>query len=85
MTLLTVPPSLRTDNLKGLGATLTVRQRDNDVGRTAPRPLLQHLEPVSKKKMMWVSDRDVRHDPFKNRGTLSCSVNQRSPTPSLSL
>ncbi len=52
----------------------SVRQRDNDVGGTASRPLLQHLKPVPKKKMMRVSDRDVRHDPFKNRGTLSCSV-----------
>src|SRR3954447_2896118 len=51
-----------------------VRQRDNDVGGTAPRPLLQHLNPVPKKKMMRVSDRDVRHDPLDNRGTLTCSV-----------
>ncbi|BBB94737.1 hypothetical protein BE61_01470 [Bradyrhizobium elkanii USDA 61] len=31
---------------------------------------------------MRVSDRDVRHDPLKNRGTLSCSVTQPSATPS---
>ncbi|MET4232649.1 hypothetical protein ABIA85_005938 [Bradyrhizobium sp. LA6.10] len=59
-----------------------VRQRDNDVGRTAPRPLLQHLKPVPEQKMMRVSDRDVRHDPLENRGTLTCSVTRPSPTPS---
>src|ERR1700737_2243675 len=32
--------------------------------------------------MMRVSDRDVRHDPFKNRGTLPCSATQPSATPS---
>ncbi len=58
-----------------------VRQRDNDVGGTAPRPLLQHLKPVPKKKMMRVGDRDVRHHPFQNRGTLSCSVTPPTPTP----
>ena len=52
----------------------SVRQRDNDVGGTAPRPLLQHLKPVPKQKMMRVVDRDVRHDPVKNSGTLSCSA-----------
>jgi hypothetical protein len=52
----------------------SVWQRDNDVGGTAPRPLLQHLKPAPKKKMMRVSDRDVRHDPLKNRGTLACSA-----------
>lgn len=51
-----------------------VRQRDNDVGGTAPRSLLQHLKPVPKKKMMRVSDPDAIHDPFKNRGTLTCSA-----------
>ncbi|MGY3108283.1 hypothetical protein ACVWWR_004510 [Bradyrhizobium sp. LM3.2] len=51
-----------------------VRQRDNDVRGTAPRPLLQHLNPVPKKKMMRVGDRDVRHEPLENRGTLTCSV-----------
>lgn len=60
----------------------SVRQRDNDVGGTAPRPLLQHLKPLPKKEMMRVSDRDVRHDPFKNRGTLSCSVIPPTPMPS---
>lgn len=45
----------------------SVRQRDNDVGGTAPRPLLQHLKPVPKQEMMRVGDRDVRHDPLKNR------------------
>ncbi|MGY4447814.1 hypothetical protein ACVWZR_002474 [Bradyrhizobium sp. i1.3.1] len=60
----------------------SVRQRDNDVGGTAPRPLLQHLKPVPKKRMMRVGDRDVRHDPLKNRGTLSCSATRPSPTPS---
>jgi hypothetical protein len=29
---------------------------------------------VPKKKMMRLGDRDVRHDPLKNRGTLSCSA-----------
>ncbi|MBB4428322.1 hypothetical protein GGD66_006909 [Bradyrhizobium sp. CIR48] len=58
-----------------------VRQRDNDVGGTAPRPLLQHLKPVPKKKMMRVGNRDVRHDPFKNRGTLTCSPTPRSAMP----
>ncbi len=58
-----------------------VRQRDKDVGRTAPRPLLEHLNPVPKQKMMRVGDRDVRHDPLKNRGTLTCSVTQLMPTP----
>ena len=52
----------------------SVRQRDDDVGGTAPRPLLQHLKPVPEQEMMRVSDRDVRHNPLKNRGTLSCSV-----------
>ena len=52
----------------------SVRQRDNDVGGTASRPLLQHLKPVPKKEMMRVGDRDVRQDPLKNRGTLSCSA-----------
>jgi hypothetical protein len=32
--------------------------------------------------MMRVSDRDVRHDPFKNRGILPCSAIPHSPTPS---
>src|ERR1700737_4936420 len=32
--------------------------------------------------MMRVSDRDVRHNPFKNRGTLPCSASQPSATPS---
>lgn len=59
-----------------------VRQRDNDIGGTAPRPLLQHLTPVPEQKMMRVSDRDVRHDPPENRGTLTCSVTQPSATPS---
>jgi len=59
-----------------------VRQRDNDIGGTAPRPLLQHLKPVPEQKMMRVSDRDVRHDPLENRGTLTCSVTQPSATPS---
>ncbi|MGY4501314.1 hypothetical protein ACVWYH_005245 [Bradyrhizobium sp. GM24.11] len=58
-----------------------VRQRDNDVGGTAPRSLLQHLKPVPKKKMMRVSDRDARHDPLKNRGTLTCSATPPTPTP----
>lgn len=52
----------------------SVRKRDNDVVGTAPRPLLQHLKPLPKKKMIRVGDRDVRHDPLKNRGTLSCSA-----------
>lgn len=52
----------------------SVRQRDNDVGGTASRPLLQHLKPEPEQKMMRVGDRDVRHDPFQNRGTLSCSA-----------
>jgi hypothetical protein len=52
----------------------SVWQRDDDVGGTAPRPLLQHLKPAPKKKMMRVSDRDVRHDPLKNGGTLACSA-----------
>ena len=52
----------------------SVRQRDNDIGGTAPRPLVEHLKPVPKQKMMRVGDRDVRHDPFQNRGTLSCSA-----------
>ena len=56
----------------------SVRQRDNDVGGTAPRPLLQHLKPVPKQKMMRVVDRDVRHDPVKNSGTLSCSASPLS-------
>lgn len=60
-----------------------VRQRDNDVGGTAPRPLLQHLKPVPKQKMMRVRDRDVRHDPLKNRGTLTCSATLWSPPRSL--
>src|SRR5438874_7963815 len=60
----------------------SVRQRDNDVGGTASRPLLQHLKPVPKQEMMRVGDRDVRHDPLKNRGTLSCSATQPSATPS---
>jgi len=60
----------------------SVRQRDNDVGGTAPRPLLQHLKPVPKQKMMRVVDRDVRHDPVKNSGTLSCSAIPLSQTPS---
>src|SRR5271165_1818216 len=59
----------------------SIRQRDNDVGGTASRPLLEHIKPVSKQKMMRVGDRDVRHDPLKNRGTLSCSVSPRSRTP----
>ena len=59
-----------------------VRQRDNDVRGTAPRPLLQHLKPVPEQKMMRVSDRDVRHDPLKNRGTLTCSATRPSPTSS---
>ena len=54
-----------------------VRQRDNDVRGTAPRPLLQHLKPVPEQKIMRVSDRDVRHDPLKNRGTLTCSAMPR--------
>jgi hypothetical protein len=37
---------------------------------------------VPKKKMMRVSDRDARHDPLKNRGTLTCSATQPSATPS---
>jgi hypothetical protein len=60
----------------------SVRQRDNHVGGTASRPLLQHLKPMPKKEMMRVSDRDVRHDPLKNRGTPSCSVTPPTPTPS---
>src|SRR5271165_2232286 len=60
----------------------SIRQRDNDVGGTASRPLLEHIKPVSKQKMMRVGDRDVRHDPLKNRGTLSCSVIRPMPTPS---
>lgn len=59
-----------------------VRQRDNDVGGTAPRSLLEHLKPVPEQKMMRVSDRDVRHDPLENRGTLTCSVTPPTPTPS---
>lgn len=59
----------------------SVRQCDNDVGGTASRPLLQHLKPLPKQEMMRVGDRDVRHDPFKNRGTLSCSVTPPTPTP----
>jgi hypothetical protein len=60
----------------------SVWQRDNDVGGTASRPLLQHLKPAPKKKMMRVSDRDVRHAPLKNRGTLPCSAIRPMPTPS---
>ena len=60
----------------------SVRQRDYDVGGTVARPLFQHLKPVPEQKMMRVGDRDVRHDPFQNRGTLSCSANQPSLTPS---
>lgn len=60
----------------------SVRQRDNDVGGTAPGPLLQYLKAVPEQKMLRVRDRDVRHDPFQNRGTLSCSVSQPSQTPS---
>ncbi len=56
-----------------------IRQRDNDVGGTAPRPLLQHLKAVAEQKMMRVRDRDVRHDPFQNRGTMPCSVIPRPP------
>jgi hypothetical protein len=52
----------------------SVGQRDYDVGGTAPRLLFQHLKPVPEKKMVRVCDRDVRHDPLKNRGTLSCSA-----------
>jgi hypothetical protein len=52
----------------------SVRQRDNDVGGAAPRPLLQHFKAVPKKEMMRVGNRDMRHDPVKDRGTLSCSV-----------
>src|ERR1700704_6449315 len=59
-----------------------VRQRDNDVRGTAPRSLLQHLKPVPEQKMMRVSDRDVRHDPLKNRGTLTCSATPPWATPS---
>lgn len=59
----------------------SVRQRDNNVGGTTSRPLLQHFKPVPEQKMMRVGDRDVRYDPVKNRGTLSCSVIPRSPTP----
>ncbi|WP_275974727.1 ATP-binding protein [Bradyrhizobium sp. CW10] len=33
-------------------------------------------------KMIRVSDRDVRHDPLGNRGTLTCSVMPWSPPPS---
>ncbi|MGF6313648.1 hypothetical protein ABIB82_007827 [Bradyrhizobium sp. i1.8.4] len=60
----------------------SVRQRDNDVGGTAPGPFLEQLKPVPKQKMMRVGDRDVRHDPLQNRGTLSCSATQPSATPS---
>ena len=56
----------------------SVRQRDNDVGGTAPGPFLEQLKPVPKQKMMRVDDRDVRHDPFQNRGTLSCSASPLS-------
>ncbi len=59
----------------------SVRQRDNDVGGTAPRPLLQHLKAMPKKEMMRVGNRDVRDDPVKNRGTLPCSVIPPMPTP----
>jgi len=52
----------------------SVRQRDYDVGGTVARPLFQHLKPVPEQKMMRVGDRDVRHDPFQNGGTLSCSA-----------
>lgn len=51
-----------------------VRQRDNDIGGTAPRLLLQHCKPVPTQKMMRVNGRDVRDDPLKNRGTPACSV-----------
>ncbi|MCP1845722.1 hypothetical protein J2R78_008756 [Bradyrhizobium sp. USDA 4538] len=37
---------------------------------------------MPKKKMMRVSDRDVRHDPLKNRGTLTCSAIPRLAMPS---
>ena len=59
-----------------------IGQRDNDISRTSPRSLLQHLKPVSKKEMMRVGDRDVRHDPIQNRGILPCSAIQPLPTPS---
>jgi hypothetical protein len=52
----------------------SIRQRDNDVGGTAPRSFLQDGKPPPKEKMMRVGNRDVRHDPVKNRGTLPCSV-----------
>ena len=59
----------------------SIRQRDNDVGGTAPRSSLQDGKPLSKQKMMRVGNRDVRHDPVKNRGTFPCSVIPPMPTP----
>ena len=59
-----------------------VRQRYNHVRGAACRPLRHHRKPVSKKEMMGVGDREMRHDPAKNCGTLPCSATRPMPTPS---
>ena len=59
-----------------------VRQRYNHVRGAACRPLRHHRKPVSKKEMMGVGDREMRHDPAKNCGTLPCSATPPSATPS---
>ena len=59
-----------------------VRQRYNHVRGAACRSLRHHRKPVSKKEMMGVGDREMRHDPAKNCGTLPCSATRPMPTPS---
>jgi hypothetical protein len=59
-----------------------VRQRYNHVRGAACRPLRHHRKPVSKKEMMGVGDREMRHDPAKNCSTLPCSAIPLTPMPS---
>ena len=60
--------AIRTDLRRPSGNATT------HVRGAACRSLRHHRKPVSKKEMMGVGDREMRHDPAKNCVTLPCSA-----------
>jgi hypothetical protein len=62
-------------------APTPVDQPDDHVSRPASRTLLGKSKSLTKQRMMRVGDRNVRHQPIEDGGTLRSSAIQLSATP----